>query len=76
MTVPDYMANELNTSSIIVARSVEQVAAPAGDQEANPYTFGPMKITPSVDGKFSKKDELSVIFWIYGAQAAASGSRT
>ena len=73
MTVPDYMANELNTSSIIVARSVEQVAAPAGDQEANPYTFGPMKITPSVDGKFSKKDELSVIFWIYGAQAAASG---
>jgi hypothetical protein len=73
MTVPDYMANELNTSSIIIARSVEQVAAPAGDQEANPYTFGPMKITPSVDGKFTKKDELSVIFWIYGAQAAASG---
>jgi len=73
LTVPDYTANELNTSSIIVARSVEQIAAPAGDQEANPYTFGPMKITPSVDGKFSKKDELSVIFWIYGAQAAASG---
>jgi hypothetical protein len=73
LTVPDYTASELNTSSIIVARSVEQVTGPAGDQEANPYTFGPMKITPSIDGKFSKKDELSVIFWIYGAQAAASG---
>jgi hypothetical protein len=73
VTVPDYTANELNTSSIIVARAVEQVTAPAGDQESNPYTFGPMKITPSVDGKFSKKDELSVIFWIYGAQAAGSG---
>ena len=73
VTVPDYTANELNTSSIIVARAVEQVTAPAVDQESNPYTFGPMKITPSVDGKFSKKDELSVIFWIYGAQAAGSG---
>jgi hypothetical protein len=73
LTVPDYTANELVTSSIIIARSVEQTAAPAGDQESNPYTFGPMKITPSVDGKFTKKDELSVIFWIYGAQAAASG---
>jgi hypothetical protein len=73
LTVPDYTANELTTSSIIVARSVEQIAAPAGDQEANPYTFGPMKITPSVDGKFTKKDELNVIFWIYGAQATSSG---
>jgi hypothetical protein len=32
-----------------------------------------MKITPSLDGKFTKKDELSVIFWIYGAQAASTG---
>ena len=73
LNVPDFTASELNTSSVIIARTVEQVAAPAGDQESNPYMFGPMKITPSVDGKFSKKDELSVIFWIYGAQAAASG---
>jgi hypothetical protein len=73
LTVPDYTANELSTSSVIIARSVEQVAGPTGDQESNPYVFGPMKITPSIDGKFSKKDELSVIFWIYGAQAAATG---
>jgi len=73
LTVPDFTANELNTSSIIIARSVEQIAAPPSDQESNPYVFGPMKITPSTDGKFSKKDELSVIFWIYGAQAASTG---
>jgi hypothetical protein len=73
LTVPDFTANELNTSSVIVAKAVEQVAAPPADQESNPYVFGPMKITPSVDGKFSKKDELSVIFWIYGAQAASTG---
>jgi len=73
LMVPDFTANELNTSSVIIARSVEQVSAPPADQESNPYVFGPMKITPSVDGKFSKKDELSVIFWIYGAQAASTG---
>ncbi|HKE87895.1 MAG TPA: hypothetical protein VKB50_29270 [Vicinamibacterales bacterium] len=73
LTVPDFTANELSTSSVIIAKSVDQVAGPTGDQESNPYVFGPMKITPSIDGKFSKKDELSVIFWIYGAQAAAGG---
>jgi hypothetical protein len=73
ITVPDYGLGDLTTSSVIVARSVEQVAAPPSDQESNPYVFGPMRIVPSPDGKFAKGAELSVIFWIYGAQAAASG---
>jgi len=73
ITVPDYGQGDLTTSSVIVARSVEQVTAPPADQESNPYVFGPMRIVPSPDGKFGKSAELSVIFWIYGAQAAASG---
>ena len=73
ITVPDFGQGDLTTSSVIVARSVEQVAAPPSDQESNPYVFGPMRIVPSPDGKFGKSAELSVIFWIYGAQAAASG---
>ena len=73
LTVPDFGQGDLVTSSVIVARSVEQVAAPPTDQESNPYVFGPMRIVPSPDGKFGKNAELSVIFWIYGAQAAASG---
>jgi hypothetical protein len=73
ITVPDYAQGDLMTSSVIVARSVEQVSAPPSDQESNPYVFGPMRIVPSPDGKFAKSAELSVIFWIYGAQAAASG---
>jgi hypothetical protein len=73
IVVPDFGQGDLTTSSVIVARSVEQVAAPPTDQESNPYVFGPMRIVPSPDGKFSKSAELSVIFWIYGAQAAASG---
>jgi hypothetical protein len=73
LTVPDFGQGDLVTSSVIVARSVEQVTAPPTDQESNPYVFGPMRIVPSPDGKFAKGAELSVIFWIYGAQAAASG---
>lgn len=73
ITVPDFGQGDLTTSSVIVARSVEQVSAAPTDQESNPYVFGPMRIVPSPDGKFGKSAELSVIFWIYGAQAAASG---
>jgi hypothetical protein len=75
ITVPDYNTPDLRTSSVIVAQSVEPLSAalPADQQEANPYVFGPMRIVPSPDGKFSKSGELSVIFWIYGAKEAASG---
>ncbi|HLG55791.1 MAG TPA: hypothetical protein VI485_10700 [Vicinamibacterales bacterium] len=73
LTVPDFTGPDLTTSSVIVARSVDPVTAPPTDQESNPYVFGPMRIVPSPDGKFAKSAELSIIFWIYGAQAAASG---
>jgi hypothetical protein len=75
ITIPDYNVAELQTSSVIVAQSVEplQAALPADQQESNPYVFGPMKIVPSLDGKFAKSGELSVIFWIYNAKEAASG---
>jgi hypothetical protein len=75
ITVPDYNTPDLRTSSVIVAQSVEPLASalPPDQQEANPYVFGPMRIVPSPDGRFSKSGELSVIFWIYGAKEAASG---
>jgi hypothetical protein len=75
ITVPDFNVPDLRTSSVIVAKSVEPLNAPlpADQQEANPYVFGPMRIVPSLDGKFAKGGELSVIFWIYGAKDAASG---
>jgi hypothetical protein len=75
ITIPDYNVTDLRTSSVIVAQSVEPLTAalPADQQESNPYVFGPMKIVPSLDGKFAKSGELSVIFWIYNAKEAASG---
>jgi hypothetical protein len=75
LTVPDYNVPDLRTSSVIVAQSVEPLSAalPPEQQEANPYVFGPMRIVPSLDGRFAKGGELSVIFWIYGAKDAANG---
>jgi hypothetical protein len=75
LVVPAYNAVDLATSSVILAKNVEPMTttlSPA-DQEANPYVFGPMKITPQPDGRYTKAQELNVIFWIYGAREGASG---
>jgi hypothetical protein len=66
---------DLGTSTVILAKSVEPMtkALSPQEQEANPYVFGPMRIVPQFDGKFSKAQELNVIFWIYGAREAAGG---
>ncbi len=68
LTVPS-MGGDLTTSSIIVADKVDVLASPiAPDRQAdNPYTFGQMKLTPSLAPKFTTKDDLNVIFWIYNA---------
>lgn len=70
ISVPAYDGNELTTSSIIVADKVDVLTAPLSNdhQAENPYTFGQVKLTPSVTNKFTKKDDLNVFFWIYGEQ--------
>lgn len=75
LTVPDFNKPDLQTSSVILASNVEPVTgqlSPA-EQEANPYVFGPMRIVPAREGRFSKSQELQVIFWIYGATEASGG---
>ena len=72
---PDFNKPELQTSSVILATAVEPVSgqlSPA-EQEANPYVFGPMRVLPSRDGRFGKNNDLQLIFWVYGATAAAAG---
>jgi hypothetical protein len=70
---PDFNRPDLQTSSVILATTVEPVSGQLSpsEQEANPYVFGPMRIVPSKDGRFGKNNELQVIFWVYGATAAA-----
>ena len=74
LSVPDFNKTELQTSSIIVADSVEPVATAMTNeqQQENPYTFGTMKIMPSADPKLPKTGELQVVFWIYGASTDAT----
>jgi len=73
LNVPDFNAPELNTSSVIIANTIEPLPAPlnAKDQQENPYTFGAMKVVPSPDLKLKKSGELQVLFWIYGTEQKA-----
>jgi len=75
VTVPDFWTNELMTSSVILSNKAEQLTAPPSESEiaANPYVFGLTRLTPSLDNKFSKKDELSIIFLIYNTAASQTG---
>ena len=59
----------LQTSSVIVAETAQVLEQPLTTerQADHPYTFGQMRLVPSLDYAFTKQDELSVIFWIYDA---------
>jgi hypothetical protein len=74
ITVPNFTTGELSTSSILLVSNVEQLASalPAEQQDEQPYTFGTTKLVPDADGQFKTTDELQLLFWIYGAGAAAN----
>lgn len=67
LTVPNYWTDELATSSIIVTNQTEQLKAPPtqDDINKNPYIFGMTRVSVPVEAKFAKKDELTIIFYIY-----------
>lgn len=67
VTVPDFWTNELTTSSMIVADRVEPLTAPLTPEQQveRPYAFGTTQIVPASDLKFTKKEELSIVFMVY-----------
>ena len=69
LTVPSFSDADLSTSSILLARSLETLPAPLAPekQQENPYVFGPLKVTPAIEGAFLNSSDLQVLFWIYGA---------
>ena len=73
LSVPDFAGADLKTSTVIVASRIEPVTTPLKpeEQQDNPYTFGAMKVVPSLDFKLKKSAELQVLFWIYGMQQAS-----
>ncbi|BCS31305.1 hypothetical protein TBR22_A05050 [Luteitalea sp. TBR-22] len=68
ITVPNYWADTFQISSVFVANKVTPLAeVPTGEaQKLKPYVIGNLEVSPTVDGKFTKADELSVFFIIYG----------
>jgi len=68
ISVPDFWQPGLATSSIIVAEKVELLSAavPESQLAENPYDFGKTRLIPAAaNRKFSKKEDLSIIFLIY-----------
>jgi hypothetical protein len=68
ITVPDFWQPGLTTSSIIVAEKVKLLSEPVPESQIaeNPYDFGKTRLIPAApDRKFSKKEDLSIIFLIY-----------
>ena len=68
LSVPDYWLPELMVSSIILAEKVEPLTAPIPESQIaeNPYALGMTRFVPAAENrKFSKKEELSIIFLVY-----------
>jgi hypothetical protein len=65
----------LTTSSIILAKSIEQAATALTSQQQleQPYTISGYKITPRYTTTIPKAEELVFVFFIYNEGVAASG---
>lgn len=74
LVVPNYHADELQTSSVLVADKIDQLTAPisAEAMKERPYVLGDSEITPAADMKFKKTEELQLVFQIYGAKVDAN----
>ena len=65
--VPDLWTSALQTSTILVADSVEPLDAPLTPEQQmlDPYSLGTTRIVPKFDRIFGKQEELSLIFLVY-----------
>lgn len=75
LTVPDYWAQDLMTSPVILAEKIDELSAPLSQEQQieRPYVLGTMEITPAADPSFTKKEELSLIFLVYNVAVNESG---
>jgi hypothetical protein len=67
LSVPEFRSGELTTSSVIVADRLTTLAEPVpADQLAErPYAIGRNEITPAVDRRFRRDEELVVVLLVY-----------
>jgi hypothetical protein len=67
LTVPDFWAPGLTTSTVIVADRLDVLGQPLApdDLAERPYVIGQNDVTPAVDRRFRRDEELIVIFLVY-----------
>jgi hypothetical protein len=67
ISVPNFWTDELDTSSLLLTSRAETVNTPLNEEQQaeNPYTLGTVRLAPSLDMKFSKANDLNIIFWVY-----------
>jgi hypothetical protein len=67
LLVPDFRTSELTTSSVMVADRLDVLAepVPADLLAERPYAIGRNEITPAVDRRFRRDEELIVVFLVY-----------
>ena len=69
VAVPDLWTTELQTSTVFVGE-IEQLSAQPSPQEVleQPYTLGPLRITPRPDRSFGQQEALSTLVMVYNPQ--------
>lgn len=67
--IPDFWNGELQTSSVLMASSIEPLDRPLSPEEQaeNPYTLGTTRILPKADANYAQGDDLSLIMLVYNA---------
>ena len=67
LSVPDFRTGELTTSSVILADRLTVLTepVPADRLAERPYAIGRNEITPAVDRRFGRDEELIVVFLVY-----------
>jgi hypothetical protein len=67
LTVPDFWDGELTTSTVILADRLTVLSEPitADQLVERPYVIGQNEITPAVDQRFRRSEELVVVFLVY-----------
>lgn len=73
LEVPNYSGGEFASSSVLLAKRVDQLPAPLppDQQTERPYAFGANEIIVSPDHKFAKAEELLVLLQVYNPSVTA-----
>jgi hypothetical protein len=67
LSLPDFPAGELSTSSVILADRLATLPAapPAASPEERPYLIGLSDIEPATDNVLRRSEELIIVFLVY-----------